>query len=323
MAVDYAHELIDKRIEKLSKRLAKEYRQALKELEAKANEYLQGFKKEDRLMRLKVVHGDITKKEYLKWRQGKMLYNQRYNELIDNLADDLAKTNITASYLVNKTLPESFVDASNFSAFKIEKTVQDVSFSIYNVNAVNRLIANNSLMLPKATVDISKDMLWNRQKVNSAMAQGILQGDSIPKIAKRLRMVTDMNEQASLRNARTLHTAAESLGRMDTLERAESMGIEVMKQWIAVHDGRTRDAHRELDGQMLPKNKRFINSIGAIRWPADELAAPANVYNCRCSLDIVMPKYQTNTDRYSGAEYEAWKKGKKAYTDYLRGKDNA
>lgn len=320
MAVDYAHEAVDRRIERLEKRLSTEYRQALNELENEANSYLYKFRKEDRLMRLKVVHGDITKKQYIEWRQGKILYSKRYKEMINNLADSLTKCNVTASEFINKSLPYSFVESANFTAYTIEKAVTTASFSIYNVNAVNELLASKKLLLPKASVDIPKDMLWNRQKVNSAIAQGILQGDSIPKIAKRLRAVTDMNKASSFRNARTLHTAAESLGRRDTLKKAQKMGIDTMWQWIAVHDSRTRDAHRELDMQIKKINKPFVNSLGKIRFPSDPQAAPANVYNCRCGIRGYLPNHPyKESDYFDSEDYQEWKKGKKAYDNYLKG----
>ena len=158
---------------------------------------------------------------------------------------------------------------------------------------------------------------WNMIKINSAITQGILQGESIGKIADRLQIVTDMNRAQALRNARTLHTQAESKGRERRYEEAEKLGIPIMRQWIAILDNRTRDAHRELDGQIRPRGVPFENSLGKIMYPADKNAAPANVYNCRCAERGLIEGHEYNTNRFTQKGYDEWKRGKKAYTKYL------
>ena len=93
-----------------------------------------------------------------------------------------------------------------------------------------------------------------------------------------------MNKNASFRTARTMVTSAENKGRMDMLEKAESEGIIFKKKWISTHDARTRDWHRELDGQLRDKDEPFENSVGEIMYPGDPSADAANVYSCRCTL---------------------------------------
>lgn len=307
--MDYAHDLVDERIKKLSKRLQKEYSHALSDLQDKAREYFDKFQKQDDINRQKVKNGEMTKAQYKEWRKNKMLYGQRYDDLITELSKDLTHTDEIAQNMINKSIPYTYADAANYSAYEIEKVTLVRDFTIYNYDAVYELIKNENL-LPQPKVDIPKALLWNKKNINSAIIQGILQGESIPKIAKRLQNVTDMNRKAAVRNARTLHTAAEGKGRQDTYKRAEDMGIEMAQEWIATHDERTRDAHRELDGQIRELNKPFENSIGKIRYPADPQADPANVYNCRCTIRGVLKDYPYQTNRYSGADYLQWKKGK-------------
>lgn len=320
---DFAHKAIDRHILTLDKKLHREYAKALKQMENEANKYLIQFKTEDAVMRKKFIMGTISKKDYIAWRQRKILEGKRYDGLINQLASDLSKTNELACITINKSLPESFIVAANYSAYEIERTLKGaVSFGIYNKDAVAELLKENPVYLPKASIDFPKDIRWNKQKINSALVQGILQGESIGKIAKRLMFVTDMNEHSSRRNARTLHTAAESIGRIDSYKRAEKMGIDMQNQWITTHDNRSRDAHRELDGQIKNVGEAFWNSIGKIRYPSDPQAHPTNVYNCRCSLRGVIKGHPYKTDRFSGADYEAWKKGKIAYAEYLRSGHN-
>lgn len=327
--MDYAHDLIDERIKELEERLTVEYSIALTELQEKAMEYFDKFTKKDALMRKKVTDGQLSQKEYIEWRKGQIMYNQHYRDLIEELSNDLTRVDELAIQMINQNVPYSFIDAANYSAYEIETTVNSgviadsalrvqANFEIYNIDAVAELIKYN--FVPQATIDTPRDLIWNRQKIQSAIIQGIMQGDSIPHLADRLQLVTNMDRKQAIRNARTLHTAAESKGRQDSYERATEMGIELQQEWLAVHDNRTRDAHRELDGVIKPLGEPFENSIGKIRYPADTEAHPSNFYNCRCALRGVIKGHEYKTDRYSGEAYEAWKKGKKYYTEWLEGK---
>jgi hypothetical protein len=82
----------------------------------------------------------------------------------------------------------------------------------------------------KQAARIAKDQLWNRNHLVSAVAQGILQGEGIPDIAKRLQTVAAMDDNAAIRNARTYVTAAQNKGRIDSYERAEKLGIKTNKK---------------------------------------------------------------------------------------------
>ena len=156
----------------------------------------------------------------------------------------------------------------------------DTSFTLYDRQTVERLIRDDPDLLPKANVDVPKDKRWNRQKLNSAITQGVLQGDSIPHIADRLQSVTDMDRRAAIRNARTMTTSAENGGRQDSYTRAESMGIKMKKQWMATLDSTTRDSHAIADGQIVGTKDTFHLMHGELEYPGDPAGPPSEVYNC-------------------------------------------
>ena len=234
---DIAHELIDERIEKIERRLAAEYRTALLDLKRKLNNYLKDFKRKDVEMRDNWLSGVITLKDYKDWRQNQILTGQRYNALIRELSHDLTNVNEVANNMVRNSLANTFMDAANYTAYELEtmaKATESVSvnFLLYNKDAVYNLIKEDANLLPPPSpirqneIRLKSDQ-WNMVKVNSAITQGILQGEAIGKIANRLQMVTDMNRAQALRNARTLHTQAESKGRQQRYVEAEEMGIDI------------------------------------------------------------------------------------------------
>ena len=124
------------------------------------------------------------------------------------------------------------------------------------------------------------------KRVNAEMLQGILQGESIPKMAARMARVTGSNQAAATRAARTLVTEAENKGRQDSYERAKKDGVMLQRKWIATYDMRTRHAHAMLDGKLAEVDEPFESELGPIMFPGDHTAHPSNVYNCRCTMGV-------------------------------------
>jgi SPP1 gp7 family putative phage head morphogenesis protein len=157
---------------------------------------------------------------------------------------------------------------------------------------------------------------WNKQKLTSALTQGILQGESIPKIAKRFRDVADMDYKQSIRTARTSMTSAQNGGRQDSFIRAKDMGINQKKQWLATIDDRTRHEHRLLDGQRVDIEEPFRVEGYEILYPADPSAEPEMVYNCRCTMVTMFDGYDKKItdfdidERLGDMTYDEWKKSK-------------
>ena len=280
---DKAHRLTDEKLEEMEKHLSAIYSEAQKDIQKKADEYFDKFKKADEEKRKLVKAGKLTDEEYKTWRQNKIMYGKRFTAMKEDVAKQLLNVNQTATAYINGELPEVY--ALNYNA--LADTVNGVggySFTLVDRDTVKHLATTDKSLLPFRELDPAKDIPWNMKKINSQVLQGIIQGESIPNIAKRIGHVQEMNKAAAIRSARTIVTGAENKGRMDSYQRAQEDGIILEKEWIAAIDSRTRDWHAELDGQTRPIDKPFENAIGKIMFPGDPSADGANVYNCRCSL---------------------------------------
>lgn len=303
--MDRGHEETEELLKEIEKKIKKEYKQANKEVEEKLNNYLEAFEKKDKEKRLSLKKGEITKEAYDKWRTQQILIDNKWQGMLDVLSDDYLNADKIARSIVNRYMPEVYAINHNFGTYQVEQgTNLNTSYSLYNRQTVERLFRDNPDLLPKSNnieelIREKKVKRWNAQKINSAVTQAILQGEAIPKVAKRLRNVTDMDYRASVRNARTMITSVQNCGRLDAYKRAEKMGIETYKQWLAIHDNRTRHQHRLLDRQIQPVDKPFIVDDEEIMFPADSTASPFLVYNCRCTMKAVFPKETNATDQYN------------------------
>lgn len=216
--------------------------------------------------------------------QDRIMNDAYYRDMVNEYTSRLAQVNKIALAYVNDQLPHIYTVSYNALADQIASSGIKVSFHMVDEHTVKRLITDDKVHLYKKRMDIPKDKRWNRKLVNSQITQGILQGESIPKIAARLQNVTDMNKAAAIRNARTMTTCAESIGREDADKEAEALGIVFQREWMTNLDGRERPWHAELNGQMKDPGESFENSVGKIRFPGDPESAGTNKYNCRCRL---------------------------------------
>lgn len=312
---DFGHRAADKELERIEKRLKEEYEKAYKELKKKADKYFEKYNKQVRKWMDAVKAGEKSDEDFRIWKKREMLKNKRYDVLVRSLAKEMTKTNQMARDIINGHMADVYAENYNFSAFELCKDAGiNLQFDLVDRRTVEILVKNEQIPLPQASLNFIKDMNWNEKKIQSALLQGIIQGDSIDDIAKRLKKVSGMNEEASMRNARTMATAAECQGRQDRYEDIENKyGIKLQKVWLATLDARTRDAHVELDGTSVPVDGAWKNEFGKIRFPADPEAAGANVYNCRCTMITQIKKYPKDLSRremgrgIEGMSYNEWK----------------
>jgi uncharacterized protein with gpF-like domain len=127
------------------------------------------------------------------------------------------------------------------------------------------------------------------------------------RIAERFQHVAQMDDNSAIRNARTAVTAAENMGRNESYNFIRSQGIEMVKEWSATHDSRTRDTHLLLDGTRPNEDGYFgegiLNAGYLMQYPADPNGEPQERYNCRCRLNIVPPEYSRQVNERN---YEEW-----------------
>lgn len=270
----------------LESRIRKIYKQASEELTKKVDSFFADFERLDKKKQAELKAGKITEKEYKTWRKNKLLRGKDYIALRDNIADRMLDANKIAASYINGEMVPAYTKGFNRVGDDAEDAINGYSFTMINEEAVKRLVTNGDTILPYKHVDGKKDTRWNTKKVNSAILQGIIQGESSKQMAKRLsKSIPEMNKASAIRNARTAFTSAVNHGRLDGMKQLQDDGVIVEKEWFAsIGDGRTRDAHIELHHATAPIDEPFVNSIGEIMFPGDPNADPANVYNCRCSI---------------------------------------
>lgn len=299
---DLAEKQTDALLDELEKRIVEEYETALKGVQEKYDRFAARFAEEEKEKKKLFDDGKITFNEFMGWKRSKILSGDKYKQLLNTLASDLAMADQKAMSIANGYMPEAYALNFNYTTYEIEMGVNaNTGFALYSRETVEKLVKQNEISLPKRKVDIPLDQQWNRKHLDSAILQGVLQGDSIPKISKRLQQVTDMDRKASIRNARTMMTGAQNGGRMSAYERAANLGIKIQKEWMATLDSRTRDSHQKMDGERVDWKKPFSNRL---MYPGDPEGDPSEVYNCRCTMVPFYPDFESAADKR--ITYQEW-----------------
>ena len=283
---DAAHLQTDKELAKLEKRIAKIYKEAADDLQKTIDDYFAKFAKRDEKQKARLEAGEITEQEYKQWRLAQMGRGDRFKALQSRVAERYTEANETAVRYVNDATPGIYSLNRNYSAYTIEKVAGNVGFDLWDEQTVRRLIVDNPEVMPyyppEKALKRGIDLAYGKKQISASVTSSILQGKSIPNIAKDLQTrIPDMNKASAVRTARTAVTGAQNAGRMDSYVAAEKMGIKVRKEWLATIDGRTRHSHAMLDGKVVDKDKKFENGC---MFPGDPNGPPWEVYNCRCTL---------------------------------------
>ena len=325
--IDYGTRQTDLAVKRAEWRLSRVYHQAERDIEEKLKAWEKAHERREAMYRQQVKDGKITQADFDAWMRGQVFQEKQWLARRDEIDAILLNADKVSAKIVNEGKLGVCADNANYIGYDLEHSAGiNTGFTLYDQATVARLVKSDQQILPKAREGVKKDKAYSyyNKLMNSAITQGIVQGETIPQIAKRIAQTTgERSYKSAVRNARTAYTGAQNAGRMEGLHQAQSLGINVQKKWMATLDARTRDAHADLDGQVQEVDDPFESDLGKIMFPGDPTADPGNVYNCRCTLVYVYPEYPSEMQRRSAEAgeivgdmtYREWEESKKGLQD--------
>ena len=327
MKPDEGHNLTEKELAKLERRIASVYGEAAKELQKTIDDYFAQFEKRDAEMKEligTVVNGkEWTERDYKQWRLNQIGRGERFKALQKRVAERYTEANQTAVSYVNDATPGIYSLNRNYAAYTIESVAGDVGFDLWDEQTVKRLIKEEPDLMPyypaKRALNRGIDLAYGKRQISACVTSSILQGKSIKGMADDLQTrIPAMNRTSAIRTARTAVTGAQNAGRIDSYTAAKKMGIKLKKEWLATLDGRTRHSHAMLDGERVDNEKKFSNGC---MFPGDPNGPAAEIYNCRCTLiaavdgvDTSDAKRRTKDGLIPDMTYAQWEASKRGYS---------
>lgn len=124
-------------------------------------------------------------------------------------------------------------------------------------------------------VDVAKLKKTITQEISRGIASGLTYRD----IARNISNVSGAPLSRAKTIARTEGHRIQQTSARDAQYSAKAKGADVVKQWDAALDGRTRESHRRVDGEIKELDEKFSNGL---MFPGDPSGGAAEVVNCRC-----------------------------------------
>lgn len=139
-----------------------------------------------------------------------------------------------------------------------------------------------------------------KTKIKDVITRGIASGSTYREMATQLSLVTNEELYKSYRIARTEGHRITAEAKLSSMEKAKKQGADVVKQWDATMDGKTRKNHRKLDGQWVEVDEYFEVGGRKVKAPGKFGRAEEDI-NCRCIL-LTRPRWAVENKRVKSAK---------------------
>lgn len=149
--------------------------------------------------------------------------------------------------------------------------------------AAARAMTHDTKLSKRLYTKLGEDVNLLKKRVANNIARGIATADSYANIARNIAEGTNIGINRTMTIARTEGHRIQVLGAVDAQQKAKDAGADVVKQWDAALDGRTRPHHRQLDGQIRELDEPFEVDGMKPMYPSGFGKASEDI-NCRCAL---------------------------------------
>jgi hypothetical protein len=261
------------------KRLEQVYGKSLNDINSKINN-LQ-FKIDKLQLEYDWLDPDDPERAKVKSMIQSKIYQKKYQEQLKSQVDGVLKQMQTKQYLtVSDYLDECYTDG--FIGTVFDAHGQGVPFiSPINQESMVRAVQLESKISQGLYTRLGEDVNMLKKKITAQISRSIATGMSYAQTAKALEGYTNIGFNNAVRIARTEGHRIQTTAAMDAMESAVEKGADVVKQWDAALDAKTRESHQVVDGEIRELKKRFSNGL---MFPGDPSGKAAEVINCRCAL---------------------------------------
>ena len=216
-----------------------------------------------------------------------IIYQKEYQEALkkqlSGILDDLHTRQFTS---IADYLQVCYIDGFSGTMYDLHKQGIPIIIPI-NQDQVVKAVRTDSKLSSSLYAKLGEDVGYLKRSIRAELSRGIASGSTWNEMA--LRIAKGMNSpfrkayNNAIRIARTEGHRIQNEAALDGQHGAKKKGADIVKQWDSTLDGRTRDEHRECDGQIREIDEPF--DVGGEKMQAPGVGGSArNVCNCRCCL---------------------------------------
>lgn len=245
------------------KSLEKNYQSALKEVDDRIGSFA-----------ARISSGDNVQSAIYQMR-----YQQELKKQIEKSLENLQNNNYsTITDYLQSTYKNGFMGAQ----YTLHKQGIPLITPINQQSIVQALTLNSKIntgLYNRLGVDVEQF----KHIITTEVSRGIATGSSWNQIAKQISNKGNVTFSNASRIARTEGHRIQSEAKIDAYTSAKTKGADIVKQWDSTLDGKTRDTHRKLDGQIRELDEDFEVNGMTVSAPG-HFGDPAEDCNCRCCL---------------------------------------
>lgn len=261
------------------KELEKQYKRALSDIEERVKLFDYDLNRLDTAMSEEGL--DDATKSLLQSQRRSRVYQKQYQEalrgqingILDKLHGDEYAT-------IQQYLDDSYTNAFIGTMYDIAGQGVPLILPIDQAAAVRAVQLESKVS--KGYYDaLGVDINDLKKTIKGEVSRGIATGMNYSDIARNINNAAKTGRYNAQRIARTEGHRIQQASTMDAQNAAKAKGAEVVKQWDATLDGKTRPTHRHLDGQIREIDEFF--EVGGMKAKAPGyFGRAAEDINCRC-----------------------------------------
>lgn len=223
---------------------------------------------------------DDPAKEIIRSKIQSKIYQKQYQQVLQDQVAGILKQMQKDQYLtISDYLDTCYEDGFVGSLFDLHGQNVPMMLPI-DQEAMVRAVQLESKISEGLYTKLGEDVDVLKKRITSEITRSIATGASWEQVAQRLAGQTKIGFNKAVRIARTEGHRIQCAAANDAAHGARDRGADVMKQWDATLDGKTRPSHRKVDGEIRELDEPFSNGL---MFPGDSDGAAGEVINCRCA----------------------------------------
>lgn len=262
------------------KELEKQYGKALKDI----NEKVKGFQADIDLLDQALSQDglDETAREMLQSQKRSKIYQQNYQRALQGQVSGILDKMHGDNYgTIDKYLNGCYETGYVGTMYSIAGQGVPLVIPVDQAAAVKAVLTDSKVsngLYNALGVDVKKLKKTITQEISRGIASSLPYSD----IARNISSVSKAPLSRAKTIARTEGHRIQQTSARDAQYAAKKKGADVLKQWDAALDGRTRDSHARVDGEIRELDEKFSNGL---KYPGDPSGGAAEVVNCRCTAN--------------------------------------
>lgn len=260
------------------KELEKQYARALKDITDKVKSFQADIDLLDQALSQDGL--DDATKALLQSQKRSKVYQQNYQKAlkgqVSGVLDKLHGDNYAT---IDKYLKSCYETGYIGTMYDIAKQGVPIIAPIDQAAAVKAILTDSKIVEGYYNhLGVNYDKL--KKTITQEISRGIASGLPYSDIARNINNVSGSGIFNAKRIARTEGHRIQQTSSRDAQYTAKKKGCDVVKQWDSTLDGRTRDSHARVDGEIRELDEKFSNGL---MFPGDPSGSAAEVINCRCT----------------------------------------